>query len=230
MRVNKARNYILLLLHYFLTQTEAQIQSFSWKKTGPGKRITTTGAVLFTFHHYPVVLCSVRCSDVPECLSFNYGGPSDTCELLNTTPITSGLSSVSEQSGWDIFTYTVPKKCPQGGVPVTYDIPRNQLGPTVEGYTCSANAWILQQHQMGKTSCHMVLHEGKDAGQNDAPNYKAVSNPFHEAFRNCFSNGCSAVACNGAMNLCWLKIKTVEETGQILVSNSDRNYWKTVCQ
>ncbi|XP_064100924.1 uncharacterized protein LOC135211553 [Macrobrachium nipponense] len=167
---------------------------------------------------------------IPECLSFNYGGPSRTCELLNTTPITSGLSSTSSQTDWDIFTYTMPKKCPQGGVPVTYDILPNQQGPTVEGYTCTANAWILQQLQMGKTSCHMVLYNQKDFDGYDAPNYRGIMKPYHEAFRNCFINNCVGLVCNGASNLCYLKIKTEEETGTRMISYSNSYFWKAVCQ
>ncbi|XP_064099535.1 uncharacterized protein LOC135210693 [Macrobrachium nipponense] len=78
--------------------------------------------------------------------------------------------------------------------------------------------------------CHMVLYNQKDFDGYDAPNYRGIMKPYHEAFRNCFINNCVGLVWNGASNLCYLKIKTEEETGTRMNSNSNSYFWKAVCQ
>ncbi|XP_064078562.1 uncharacterized protein LOC135195995 [Macrobrachium nipponense] len=233
MRVNMIRGYTLLLLHYLLTQTKAEITDFNWKNTGPGRRITDSSQVLVKIDQAPLLICSFRCSSILECLAFNYGGPSQTCELLKTTPIVAGLLSspaVAEAPDWNIYTYAKPQKCPAGGVPLPYDIPYNLGGPTVEGYTCSSHSWILDQMKNGMNACRLVWYAKTDVSGNDAPNYNGKTNPYHEALRNCFVSKCVGVACDAALTTCWLKTTPVADIQPFVGNTGDRNYWRTECQ
>ncbi|XP_068230972.1 uncharacterized protein [Palaemon carinicauda] len=203
---------------------------YLWKNTGPNMRFTLDGSVMASFNYMSKALCGGECNKRSSCYSFNHGGPQRTCELLNTAPVLSGSAPVVSSIGWNFYTNINPRLCPPGAVLIPYEIPPNQDGPTVEGYTCSDNDYFLMELNSGKTECRLEFLSQKDVWYNDAQGYAGIMNPYHEAFRHCFINNCVEVACDGSLSTCWLKVKAAAQTTNPMKDNANRNYWRANCQ
>ncbi|XP_066964254.1 uncharacterized protein [Macrobrachium rosenbergii] len=128
------------------------------------------------------------------------------------------------------YFLSFPLQCPPGSVVIPYDVPDNQNASEVDGYTCSAHSYFLGELQKGKTECRLKFYKDRDIPGSDVAAYSGLVNPYHEALRHCYINKCAEVACDGALTTCWLKATPAAVTGNQMVVNAQRNYWKVVCQ
>ncbi|XP_069192503.1 uncharacterized protein [Procambarus clarkii] len=119
--------------------------------------------------------------------------------------------------------------CPPGMVFLPYDLPSAGSGYnlTVQGYTCSSQAWILKQQSLGKTNCRMVLIFNLALYGYDYSDMAGVG-PYDWVFQQCLTHPCASVTCSNP-GYCWLKYESHITLGASLFPGTFFT-WYAYCQ